>query len=187
MKILFVCSGNTCRSCMAEAIFNHLNKSNDFVALSAGISAFPGSKTSLNSAIVLKENINIDISSREAIQLTPYLIDDASLVLTMTTRIRDILRDTNSTNSNKIYSLNEYIGIDKDISDPYGGNIDVYRKTYADLKSCIVILIEKLKEDKSIRWYIYLLFLKPLRKRFGQDSSILCFNKFTEYVYKLEW
>lgn len=153
MKILFVCSGNTCRSCMAEAIFNDLNTSADIKALSAGISVFPGSKTSLNSAAVLKENINLDISSRSSVQLTPYLIEQVSLVLTMTARIRDILRDTNESSSNKIYSLNEYIGIEGDICDPYGGNIDVYRKTYADLRSSILVLIEKLKEDTSIMWY----------------------------------
>lgn len=151
MKILFVCSGNTCRSCMAEAIFNSICDINGIKALSAGLSAFPGSKTSLNCSLIVNENLNLDISNRNAVQLNPFMIEDVDIVLTMTEYISDVLRDTNETYANKIYSLGEYIGNNIEISDPYGGSIDVYRKTFAELKSNLEILIEKLKEDKGIR------------------------------------
>ena len=45
MNILFVCTGNTCRSCMAEAIFNSICDIDGVRAYSAGISIIPGSKT----------------------------------------------------------------------------------------------------------------------------------------------
>lgn len=136
---------------MAETIFNNICNIDDIKALSAGLSAFPGSKTSLNCALVVNENLNLDISNRNAVQLNPFMIEEVNIVLTMTGYIRDVLRDTNETYANKIYSLGEYIGNYIDISDPYGGSIDVYRKTFVELKSNLEILIEKLKEDKGIR------------------------------------
>lgn len=151
MNILFVCSGNTCRSCMAEAIFNNICDIDSVEASSAGVSVFPGSKTSLNCAIVVNENLNLDISDRKAVQLNPFMVEKADIVLTMTEYISDVLRDTNETYANKIYSLGEYIESDIDITDPYGGSLDVYKKTFVELKGSLEILIKKLKEDKGIR------------------------------------
>lgn len=151
MNILFVCSGNTCRSCMAEAIFNNICDVDGVKASSAGVSVFPGSKTSLNCALVVNENLNLDISDRKAVQLNPFMVEKADVVLTMTGYISDMLRDTNETYANKIYSLGEYIEGNTDITDPYGGSLDVYRKTFVEIKGSLEILIEKLKEDKGIR------------------------------------
>lgn len=151
MNILFVCSGNTCRSCMAEAIFNNICDVDGIKASSAGLSVFPGSKTSLNCALVVNENLNLDISNRKAVQLNPFMVEKADVVLTMTGYISDVLRDTNETYANKIYSLGEYIESNEDIIDPYGGSVDVYRKTFVELRRSLEILIRKLKEDKGIK------------------------------------
>lgn len=151
MNILFVCSGNTCRSCMAEVIFNNICDIDGVKASSAGISVFPGNKTSLNCALVVNENLNVDISDRKAVQLNPFMIEKVDIVLTMTGYISDVLRDTNETYANKIYSLGEYIESNADIIDPYGGSIEMYRKTFVELKRSLEILIRKLKEDKGIK------------------------------------
>lgn len=150
MKILFVCTGNTCRSCMAEAIFNSMCNIQGIEAFSAGTSVIPGSKTSLNSALVVKEKLNKDISNRQAVQVTPFLVDDCDLVLTMTSLLSDMLRDHMEKNANKIYSLSEYTEVKGDITDPYARNIEVYRQTYEDIEKRLKILIKKLNEDRSI-------------------------------------
>ena len=150
MKILFVCTGNTCRSCMAEAIFNSMCNIQGIEAFSAGTSVIPGSKTSLNSALVVKEKLNKDISNRQAVQLTPFLVDDCDLVLTMTSLLSDMLRDHMEKNANKIYSLSEYTEVKGDITDPYARSIEVYRQTYEDIEKRLKILIKKLNEDRSI-------------------------------------
>lgn len=150
MKILFVCTGNTCRSCMAEAIFNSMCNIQGIEAFSAGTSVIPGSKTSLNSALVVKERLNKDISNRQAVQLTPFLVDDCDLVLTMTSLLSDMLRDYMEKNANKIYSLSEYAEVKGDITDPYGRNIEVYRQTYEDIEKRLKVFIKKLNEDRSI-------------------------------------
>lgn len=149
MNILFVCAGNTCRSCMAEAIFNHWNTISDIKAFSAGVAAHKGSKASQNSAVVVEANTGVNIANREAVQLTQEQVHNSDLILTMTYGIKNYLVSLFPDCKNKIYVLNEYVGEEGEISDPYGGDISVYNETFNSLKKHIDLLLSKLKEDNS--------------------------------------
>lgn len=149
MKILFICTGNTCRSCMAEAIFNELCNIEGILAFSAGLSVVSGSITSKNSSILVKQNLNVDLENRKAVQLTEEMLEEADLILTMTGYMSSVIINNFKKYKQKVYSLNEYVSIDKDITDPYGGNLDIYIDTFNDLKASIRLLIKKL-EDKGI-------------------------------------
>lgn len=132
MNILLVCTGNTCRSAMAEGILNKIildNNSNDkFDVLSAGISVFCPTPASENAILALKD-MDIDISNHTSRQLTDDMINDADIILTMTNSHKVIIQNVCDEIQDKIFTLNGYAyGTDKDISDPYGMDIDEYKK-----------------------------------------------------------
>lgn len=142
MKILFVCTGNTCRSPMAASMMNKICKENDMdvECSSAGIFAEKGSKASKHSIEAMK-NYSIDLSNHSATPLTEALISEYDLILTMTeghkTMISALAKD-------KIYTLCEYAGYDGDITDPYGGNLTQYKECAQDIYDCLTDIAEKI-------------------------------------------
>ncbi|MCY6485615.1 low molecular weight protein arginine phosphatase [Clostridium aestuarii] len=150
MKVLFVCTGNTCRSCMAEVIFNQMSNLDNIEAYSAGIAVVQESKTSKYTAALIEDNFKINISNRKAIQFTKEMLEENDLILTMTSYIRNVLSENFPKYKNKIYTLNEYIELKEDINDPYGGDAEVYKKTFNMLKKSIELLLGKIREDNGI-------------------------------------
>lgn len=150
MKVLFVCTANTCRSPMAEEIFNKLNTDPRFLAKSAGITIVPGSFVSENSAELLKKELNIDVKYKEATQLNENLIDRSDLVLTMTDFGKNFIRENYPKYKEKVFSLCEYAGVEGEVTDPYGSTISVYNNIYKELEGIVSLLLAKLKKDGSM-------------------------------------
>nr|WP_173107845.1 low molecular weight protein arginine phosphatase [Bacillus sp. KH172YL63] len=144
MNILFVCTGNTCRSPMAEAVLRHRGKG-AFEVKSAGVFAMDGSDTSNQTKEVLQEN---DIIHRhESSSLTKERLDWATYIFTMTSNHKRAIVDQYPHVADKIFTLKEFVledPVDLDVSDPYGGSVDIYRHTYRELDSLIEALIKKL-------------------------------------------
>lgn len=149
MKILFVCTGNTCRSCMAEAIFNKVSNIEGIKATSAGISIVPNSKVSKNAAALIKEHFHLDISERKAVQLTKKMLRESDLILTMTAYMKEIICEAFPEYQNKVCTLNGYVGLEEDVLDPFGEDIITYKATFDILNKVAELLVDKLKEDSS--------------------------------------
>ncbi|MED3661369.1 low molecular weight protein arginine phosphatase [Ureibacillus sp. FSL K6-8385] len=145
MNIYFVCTGNTCRSPMAEAILKHKNIEGIEVK-SAGIFALEGGKISEHSKTVLEqENIDFEHTTR---QVNEKDIEWADLILTMTAAHRDMILQFYQNAKGKTYTLKEYVMpySSPDVSDPYGGDLDTYKNTYNELNRLIDELVKKITE-----------------------------------------
>lgn len=129
-SVLFVCTGNTCRSPMAEVIFNSMHK--NAVAASCGLYAQNGAPASENAVLAAKE-LGCDLSHHKAVQITGEMLENADLVLTMTAAHKASLPK-----SEKIMTIAEAAGLPNDeVSDPFGGSLEDYRNCIAKMKKLI--------------------------------------------------
>lgn len=153
MHVLFVCTGNTCRSPLAEVLLKAaLDKAGirDIVVSSAGISAMPGSPASEGSRAVLQPPE--DLSAHMARPVSPDLLCRADLILTMTSSHKDILLDLYPDSEGKVYTLAEYAwGCNKDILDPFGGDFATYSAVRAEIESAVEEVVEKIAGDDSLK------------------------------------
>lgn len=150
--ILFVCTGNTCRSPMAAAIFNHFAeqaKQLDLFAVSAGMATESGLPVSPEAKDVLTE-LGINLEDHRSRQLDEKMIKNAYIVLTMTTTQRDLLHIYYPKTADKVFTLYEFIDEEGDITDPFGRDIDIYRDAAKKLVNAMPKVIQKLTEQSQL-------------------------------------
>lgn len=152
--VLFVCTGNTCRSSMAEWLFKDMIKDIDKLKClrikSAGVFALPGQNAS-KQAIIAMEKHGIDLNKHSSSKLTKELIDEADLILTMTMNHKYALLNMVPSASSKTFTLKEYAYDGNvsslDITDPYGMSVEQYEQCLDEIKKALTKVIEKMVEN----------------------------------------
>ncbi len=136
-QIIFVCTGNTCRSPMAEALLKEYIGEKHFNIISRGLTVFDSSSANEFALRALKKK-DINMESHRAKLFDMAECGSKTLVLTMTSSHKNIL--TQHGYKGDLYSIKEFMGIEGEVKDPYGGDMATYRKCADELERLIIQL-----------------------------------------------
>ncbi len=142
-KIMFICSGNTCRSPLAQGLFKKYLQENNITDIevgSAGVGAFPGDEVSINSILVASVR-GVDISNHRARNINPEHLLTTDLFFCMSESHKAVL--SRHCDSEKIVVLN--------IADPFGKPLEVYEECAKQLEASFPAILEKIQNTVFIR------------------------------------
>lgn len=143
INVVAVCTGNICRSPMAEGILSRLRERlPDVKASSAGTHALDGNSPSEFSVIACREQ-GIDISGHRARQLNREITGKSDIILCMEPVHVEMVLSLDSSAAAKVYNLADYSGgrLGK-IADPYGCSLREYRRCFSDILECLAGFLE---------------------------------------------
>jgi glycine hydroxymethyltransferase len=152
--ILFICTGNVCRSPMAEALFRRaVDGRGDFRVLSAGLGAVDGQPPTAHSVSAMRE-LGMDISAQRSRALTTNLLQQADYVFGMTHSHVDTIALLYPAAAEKTFLLCEFDEalepFEKDISDPIGSSYDVYVHCREQIEQGIASLLKYMEQHKIL-------------------------------------
>ncbi|HEY7481024.1 MAG TPA: low molecular weight protein arginine phosphatase [Gemmatimonadales bacterium] len=146
MHIVFVCTGNTCRSPMAEGLLREALAARgiDHVTVaSAGTGAWEGAPASEGAYLVGLEH-GLDLSEHRARLLTREMVREADLILVMSGH--HLARVAELGGEDKVHLLGWYAGRDaarSEVTDPFGADLASYRTTFSELKELIGVVVSR--------------------------------------------
>ena len=153
MKIMFICTGNICRSAMAQWLLKQKlddKEIKNVEVYSCGVYAQDGDIPTWEAKRVMMDEYSIDMNKHRATNIVNSNIKEMDLILCATSRHkRDVLRIYPELEG-KVFTMKEYVGYDReyhdkiDIKDPWGYDIETYRSCIAEIDECLELLIKKI-------------------------------------------
>ena len=150
-KILFVCTGNVCRSPMAEGFFRELtSERGGYQSLSAGLAAIDGQIPSTHSVTAMHE-VGIDIAAQRSTQITPELVDSVDYIFGLANGHVENMTRYFPQAREKIFLLREFVeelpAEGREISDPIGGDLEIYKICRNQIKQGVDSIIPFLEQQ----------------------------------------
>ena len=150
-KILFVCTGNSCRSVMAEGLFKHMtaDRAGEFSVSSAGISAVDGYPASDQTIRVMKEE-GVDVSKHQSRRLTLEMVKSVDRIYTMEMMHKEFVLRLCPNAAGKVFLLTEFTSQESganaeiDIPDPIQMSDSFYKNVLFIIHDCIGRIVEGL-------------------------------------------
>lgn len=153
-SITIVCTGNTCRSPMAERLLRHALAAsqpplNTISVQSAGIAAFSGDDPSPNAVNALAK-VGLDLSDHRATRLSPQLIDASDCILVMTPQHRDAILLAHPEAAPYTFLFRQFASpSDPSVPDPFGQSLSAYLETRDALVEAIPAIIDFLRNQST--------------------------------------
>lgn len=138
IKILIVCTGNTCRSPMAQVMASEIF-GDGYEIISAGVMAMPGSPASTHAIVAMGER-GLNLSDHKSMKVSETIVRDADIILVMTSSHKAALSHLVADRiDNKVQVLG--------VSDPFGGDLSVYRRCAEEIYEQLMAVQNRMKVD----------------------------------------
>ncbi len=155
-NILFVCTGNSCRSVMAERFFKHLvaDRANEFLVGSAGVGAVDGYPASLETLRVMQEQ-GIDVSNHRSRKITSAMVRTADKIFVMEAMHKEVILRSWPEAAEKVHLLTEYSTdefqktLEIDIPDPIRMPDNFYNNVFQVIRDCVTRITEEMGVKKG--------------------------------------